>query len=223
MKGIFLKEIYTLRSLWKSWLVVMGILAFNGIVTENAGLMYSAVTMIGLMCTMTSFGYDSSSRWETLALSLPVTREQMVRCRYWVGAASMGSVAAVLLPVSLLMIIFSEKVNPVELLASFYGCLVAGLLMLAVLIPTIYRFGVEKARYLYLALIGGVGVLIYGLIRMYAWMDEASAALSGARQALDWLAERNAAFWAAASGLAALAGLYVSYLISVRIYAEKEF
>ncbi len=223
MKGIFLKEMYLLRSLWKSWLFVAGIMALNGIAAGNMGLMFATITFIGVMCTMTAFGYDSSSHWDAFALSLPVTRRQMVLCRYGVGLASMGLVSAALLPLSLLILALNEKADPLEMAVSFGSCLAVGLILLAVLVPVIYKFGVEKARYLYVALIGAVGVLIYGLLKMYEKIDTALPGTGGLAGTVEWFSQRGAGFWAVLAVVAAVLAMALSYLASVKIYSKKEF
>ena len=107
----------------------------------------SMITMIMvLMCSiliMNTFAYDELSKWDIYSLSLPITKFQLVLCKYLL-TVSLSGVGVVL---SIAFAVSKNALN-VETWLGFYVAFGAAMLFSSILIPLLYKFGVQRARIL---------------------------------------------------------------------------
>ena len=107
--------------------------------------MFGGVVFIMMvMLVITSLAYDERSRWDRYALTMPVSRQEMVLSKYLLGL--------ILLTFALFInIIFLILLNPsplgevLILTLSLFGI---GLISLSILLPLMYKYGVENGRLL---------------------------------------------------------------------------
>ena len=78
MKGLLLKDWYVLRRQWRVMLVFhviyAGLAAFSGM----AFLFAAMNVFVGMLTVQTVMALDERSKWESVAVTLPVTRRQFV-------------------------------------------------------------------------------------------------------------------------------------------------
>lgn len=215
MKGMFQKELYTMKGQFKSWGAVLVLMTVYSIMLKSSSFLYMLIAMIGLMGPMTTFSLDQMSHWDCFALSLPVTRREMVRCKYLFSLFCVGVTIVPCLALSMLINIVLKEMSIGEMLGSIGSILVVVVFLLAVLLPTIYKLGVEKARYVYMAIFIGVALLVFWLLRL----AEGTKGLLLAVGRL--LSEHPASSWAVAALAAALL-LALSYRLSVAVYEKKD-
>lgn len=138
MKALLLKDCCVLWKQLRFFLLFILIFSalpggFNGVfaVTYAALLPYSCVA------------YDERSKWDQMAAMMPYTARDLVLSRYVLG----WTAAAVACTLSLVLQgIFSSILDtgfyPVTLVLAFFACLAT----LALTLPLIFRFGVERGR-----------------------------------------------------------------------------
>ncbi len=180
---------------------------------------------------------DEQNGWERFRLTMPVTRNQVVRGRYLTAllAAALSAVAATALAVPFSWLaqmglpvapLFSEEgVSGAELLptaaASACAAALAILVLLSISLPIYMRFGATKAARMApaivvlvfcggMAALGQIGVLDQWGPQVAAWLQN----LVSAGQ-LGWVA--------AGATLAVLAVYAASSAISCAIYARRQF
>lgn len=90
---------------------------------------------------MMTLSYDERSKWDSRALTMPVTRAQLVLSRY--ATALLAGLALCALGAVVI-----AAVDGPEQAANSLGFYLAGALMLAVAMPLMLKLGVEKARIL---------------------------------------------------------------------------
>ena len=127
------------------------------------------VVFIALMLPMSAFAYDEQARWEKFAASTPAGRGGMVGGRSLfvlfsvaVSSAAVLALMAVLTAIRFTPDAFSMKDGVFILLS----CIAVALILDAVILPLLVKFGAEKSRLisviLFLAVLGtvvGVGQL----------------------------------------------------------------
>lgn len=162
MKGLLLKDWYQIKAYGK--LIILSVMAMMvcSVFTlqhENGVFLVWGCCILGNL-TMTLIAYDSNCGWNVYANTLPLSRVQLVGEKYLfsfltllLGAGMSGIVclAAWLrgAPIGADMAI-SVMLQGAEVIWSF------GIIML----PIYYRFGSEKARYVYLLLVGMIGGIV---------------------------------------------------------------
>ena len=173
------------------------------------------IILIGIMSTMTVFSLDKACGWDTYAISLPLTRKEIVEARYLFAFLIDIGVSLACCLLMLLRGLINGGVNIPESLHSLFQILLVTILMQLLLFPVIYKLGVEKARFVYMAVFICLSLGVLGLSRL----DDNGAVLAGLR--LD--VEKIMQYGEIVAVILAAAGLFLSLRLSVRIYEKKEF
>lgn len=203
MKAMIIKDMLCLRYQAKSVLLVLLVWLVISLTTAS-GLFFCALSIIYvIILPMATLSYDERAHWDSRALTMPVTRVQMVLSRYAV---------ALLLGLGMLLLgavvtLFTDGVGSLPLCLAFF---MAGVFLLSLGMPLMLKLGVEKAR----ILVALCYLLPFGLMLL---AEQLGADVEGFLKGL-------AGAKAAATGAAlVLLALCLSVLISIGIYRKKEF
>jgi ABC-type transport system involved in multi-copper enzyme maturation permease subunit len=217
MTGLILKDFLILRKTLRSYLFMIVVyvgIAFTGVwPADTVGVLMVVMVM---MLPMNVFAYDKQAKWDTYGLALPVGRTKTVAARY------LCVLLLCLFSVGLTAILGAALYaagrvdEPVEFLVT---CSVMGLMSVlvnAIMLPFLYKFGPERARMMFFGIMGGIVLL--GVTALFP--------LGG----LEWLkalelAEPTPAQAAAIPVIAAIAGLVLlalSFLLSRHFYGQKD-
>lgn len=222
--------------LYKDWAMIFGgyktnflfLLLFYGGFTalcRVSFLSYALVFVLGMYASST-ISMDENSHWDAYARTLPVSARQLVSAKYLLTLL----LTAVSIPLGLLLILLIPDPKP-SLLETASGMISAAavtLLYLSFVMPLSYRFGAAKAR-------SWVSITIFlvffGPVAFLALMkdDENNPGVQALRS-LDHVVE-NAFLSEEQLVLLVLAGLLgialvcllISWAISIRIYAKKNY
>ena len=162
MKGLLLKDVYQTWC-YIRWIILVSIammLVGTFFMKEGSNffMLYSGL-MLG-MSPMTLLAYDQNSRFSAYSAALPVTKEQLVGSKYLIGLGAMAlsellSMAA-LAAAQLLWGTVTVQITVATLLQVAMLTLLGNMILL----PLTYRFGYEKAKYVYYLCIGMLGALM---------------------------------------------------------------
>lgn len=154
MNGLLIKDLYTLIKQMKLYLVTVLVFACLPEAMFCAfGIVYSA------MLPITAMAYDERSKWTELAAMLPYSARAMTASRYVLGYICVGFSAAVTLLVKLLVsVITRTPLTSATLMFILFSAALA-LALMALILPCIFHFGVEKGRMAYILACGVVGGL----------------------------------------------------------------
>ncbi|PWL43754.1 MAG: hypothetical protein DBY42_01295 [Bacillota bacterium] len=208
MTGLLMKDLLNLKRTLLGMLGLMAIygVVFSALMGDASSFLSSMLTVIFITVTVSSFSYDALVRWDRYALSLPVSRRDLVASKYLLAVvlAAVGAIAAFAMGV--IMGLFHHDLVLEELGLSTVISVGGGLLIVAILLPLIFKFGVEKSRLMLI----GVVLIPLGLVYLLKWLQiplpDFSILMTQA-----WLAP-----------LAGLLFLGLSYFISVAIFQRKE-
>ena len=172
MKGLLLKDAYQMWC-YTRWIILMSIaMMLMGTYFMKDGsnffMLYGGL-MLGIL-PMTLLAYDQNSRFSAYSAALPVTKEQLVGGKYLIGLCgmaltellSMAALAAVrasqaaLAAAQLLWGTVTVQLTVATLLQVAMLTLLGNMILL----PLTYRFGYEKAKYVYYLCIGMLGGLM---------------------------------------------------------------
>lgn len=159
MKGLLRKDIYNMQKYLLSLLPLLVVYGTIALLGNNAFFASGSAALICVIASIASFSYDKECNWEPYACCLPVSRRQQVSARFLLVLLFM--LAGMLLAAATSLLFFLLRGGDLaELLSGVAGSGVGGLLLVMLILPPIYRFGVERARLL-LLLVGGVlGMLL---------------------------------------------------------------
>ena len=201
MKALLLKDFLTLSRYLRMALLFVVIFA-----CIPGGSMAAYALVFAAMIPMTALAYDEQSKWPRLAAMMPYSSRQLVMSKYLLGYIMLGG-AILLSAVSMVVtaLVRGDALDPAGL-AMLLVLACAASLILAITMPIILHFGVEKGR---LVMLVGVAAIV-GITFVLGEDDGLMAAMDAS------LVTVAAVFLAVCVAVNAL-----SIPLSVRIYSRK--
>ena len=148
MKGLLIKDFYTLLRQMKLYLIFIAILS----VLPNMSVSGLAIAYASML-PITALAYDERSKWDSLAATMPYSSAEMVVSKYILGY--FGFIASCLLTLLIEYGTGLIKHTPFSieqgLTILLVGCV--GLVLIAMDLPFMFWLGVEKGRAVYFILI----------------------------------------------------------------------
>ena len=138
MKALILKDTYVIWRQMKYFLVM--ILLFSAL---PSGFNNAFAVIYAAMMPYTALAYDERSKWDQMAAMMPYSARDVVLGKYVFGWLCIGG-AAVLS--ALLQAVLSLAVNRTFLPGVMALSVLGALCILAITLPLMFRFGVEKGR-----------------------------------------------------------------------------
>ena len=214
MKGLILKDLLNLRKNLKT-IIIMCLFYTLLFSTLNPTFLSGMITILFAMQILTTFSYDDYSKWNMYALSLPITKKQLVLSKYILGISFIifGGVFSFIL--TSLLSLFKGSFILGDLVASIIGSTGIMILMILILLPLIFKYGVERSRIMLLALFAIPTVLILIISKVLA--------LTGIPFPSEEQLNALLPVICIIATLILIAGSYVSYMISVKIVTKKEY
>lgn len=206
MKGMILKDLLNLKSTFKMLgaMIVFFAVAF---LREGNGFVFGIIILMFAMMVVTTISYDDLAKWDAYALTMPVTRKEMVFSKYLVMAL-LNTLGAVLsLIVGVVGSIIMKKSFDLEILAIIGLIYLIAFIFGSVIIPLIYKFGTEKARLMMFL----CALLPTALILL---VEQLGVPLPTTENPWIYMILLIAF---------SVVGVVLSYRISLRIYSKKEF
>lgn len=217
MTGLIIKDIINMKKNIKFMSVFTLIYVVMSFTMESSSYFSSMFTLIFAMLTLSSYSLDELAKWDGYALTMPISKENVVQGKYLLMLLLAISSFAINTIVITLMntILKAEKVTSGVEVGAIGAAIV--ILFYSISIPIITKFGVEKSRFIIVAIymlpfLAGTGIFKLlkerypeppkTLVRMVTFLMD------------------NIYFIVPAFLLVALS---ISYLISIRIYQKKEF
>ena len=171
MKGLIRKDIYMMKTYFRiSWVIVL-IFLVVGAVNEKASFYYIYSCMMGGILPISLLSYDEKERWLDYADTLPVSTNTIVRSKYLLGLIFSVAVS-VLATISYAIgckVSRGSDLSGVPGMAATFFCI--SLLPAILLMPVIFKFGVEKGRVLYYILFG----MLFFFAALTGFSDQFSA------------------------------------------------
>ena len=206
MKGLILKDLLNLKSTFKMLgaMIVFFAVAF---LREGNSFVFGIIILMFAMMVVTTISYDDLAKWDAYALTMPVTRKEMVLSKYLVMAI-LNTLGAVLsLIVGIVGSVIMRQSFDLEILAIIGIIYLVAFIFGSVIIPLIYKFGTEKARLMLFL----CALLPTALILL---VEQFNVPLPTTGN--PWI------YLILLIGFS-VAGIVLSYLISLKIYTNKEF
>lgn len=207
MKGLILKDLYILKGYGKHYGLIFLFLLLWSISIRSFNFMTMYIVIIGSSLVMSTMSMDEAVSFNRFALAAPLDMRTIVKSKYLLFLITVGGGAGISI---LLNLLFTGKDSSYE----WYGFIAIVTLFLianGVALPAIFKFGVEKARYVnFLTMILVAAVTAGGFLMA----DKVG------------IPEENMEmFFKRGFGIGCLmlggAALLISYFLSVRIVAKK--
>jgi len=143
MKGLILKDFYNLSRQNKIILAAVLFYVLLSVLDKDPAFFGGMLTLLVGMQTITALAYDEKSKWDRYALTMPVSRTNMVLSKYVLsGILLFISFAANLI---FMIIAGTEPIQSLTIASVMMGI---GLFFIFVILPVLFKFGVEKGRFI---------------------------------------------------------------------------
>lgn len=205
MKALLMKDFYTLWRQLKVYLLVMLVISvFNG----AYGNIF--ITIWAALLPYTAMAYDERSKWDQMAAMMPYSTRDIVVSKYVMGWLCTAAAALFAMVLQLLQTVLGSPLAAFAPVDNLMGCC-ASLCVLAITLPLMFRFGVEKGRLMMFLIIFLVCGSAGALSSIAISVDHTAGGLSGPFAAL-----------MAVLPIAAAALTAVSVPLSMKFYARRQ-
>lgn len=209
MYGLIKREFLMIKQNLKILMLIF--IVFLGMTMINESDMTFILPFMSVMISISTFSYDNYNKWDAYAVTLPGGRKNVVKAKYI--STLVFVITSFIVSIISLLIMNSCGVN-VDLessVAELTGCLIAVFLIMSVMFPIIYKYGVEKGRiamFILTFFITGIAVLILNNIHI----DIPNDIISFFKN-----------YYKVLIPIFTCLIIYASYKMSERFYAKKEF
>ena len=210
MFGLIKKDFLLIKANIKSIVIisiVYLILAFQG--TFDVTFI---VPLIGIMLFISTFSYDDFNNWNSYAVTLPNGRKNVVRAKYIASIILTVVLGAIALAIGIgISYTKTNSINLDEIISSLMGTMLSSVIIISLLYPIVFKFGATNGRIILFAVvfgIAGIGALIAQFVDMTSIIN---------------MINRLDSYSLIAIPIISVILLGISYLISNKIYRNKEF
>ena len=210
MLGLIKKDFLLIKANLKSMIIIFVIyimLAFQGTIDATF-----IIPLIGIILFLSTFSYDDFNNWNSYAVTLPNGRKNVVRAKYIASTILMIILAVVAFSIGIgISYIKTNSINLDEIISSLMGTMLSIVIINSLLYPIVFKFGATNGRIILFAVvfgIAGIGTLIAQFIDM--------APIINIINKLD-------NYLLIVIPIIYIILLGISYLISSKIYQNKEF
>lgn len=210
MIGLIKKDFLLIKANLKQMIIIFVIyllLTFQGTFDVTF-----VVPLIGIMLFITTFSYDDFNNWNPYAITLPKGRKNIVRAKYI--SSIILTIILSILSLTLAVAISYTKTNSInieEILSSLMGTLLSSVIIITLLYPIIFKFGATNGRiilFIVVFSIAGIGAIITQFVDLTFILN---------------MINKLDNYVLIAIPIISIIMLSISYLISNKIYKNKEF
>lgn len=153
MKGLLLKDFYLISKYCRAFLFIMAV--FIGVSFLGEGNLFFAFypCIISGMLPMTLIAYDERDNWNAYAGGLPYTKAQMVSVKYLIGLSTSTLVLTAVAITEACRMVSDQSFLLSSYLIFLMTLLSICLLVPALMLPFVFKFGAEKGRIIYYVVI----------------------------------------------------------------------
>lgn len=209
MNGLIKKDLFMIANNKRTILITLAIYFFWAF-TSNVDFSYFIQYMSLILC-MSTFSYDDFNNWHSYAISTPNGRKNVVKSKYISFIFMM--LVSTLIAILLATIIGTINKNLVfaEILIPIIASLFILSIVTSILFPILFKFGAEKGR-IAILIITLFFVGIISVATKFISIDSLQSSASIIETVFKYVLP-----------VLAVVSMFLSYLISKKIYIKKEF
>lgn len=163
MKGLLLKDFCILKKQIKLMVVFVIFYAIWAVAAKMPTMMGTMVILLSIMMPISSMSYDEAGQWYRYAFSLPIPRRTLVLSKYVLGfLVSLGGLVVSAIG-NIIILALTNGENALESWLTIIGFLELGVIFLSIIIPILFKYGVEKGR-LFIVVIAVIPSLLVALL-----------------------------------------------------------
>lgn len=201
MLGTIIKDLKNIFGQFIYYFVLMVVFMAVSVITKNIYYYTGAIVFFCVAVPLSALAYDEKDNWDKFALASGVTRNQLAVSRYLLGLLiflPMWAISFILVAAGGMW-----NIENLSVLLSYGGI---ALLTIDVILPVIFKIGVEKGRLVYILTI----LVVVALSALLGLLVESIGGASVLYSSVAVLA-------------LGIAGFFLSLKIACGIYKKKDF
>ena len=210
MLGLIKKDFLLIKANSKQMVIIFIVylmLAFQG--TFDVTFI---IPLIGIMLFISTFSYDDFNNWNSYAVTLPNGRKNVVRAKYIASIILTIILAIVSLTIGIgISYTKTNSINLDEIISSLMGTMLSSVIIISLLYPIVFKFGATNGRIILFAVVFGIA----GIGALIAQFVDTTPIIN--------MINRLDSYSLIAIPIISAILLGISYLISNKIYQNKEF
>lgn len=220
ISGLITKDLLQLKSYRKTLIIFILIFVFSGIAqetTKGVGVMIAVMLTLGFgMFGMATFNYDEQSKADRYILTFPLTKKEILIAKYIliISATIIGAVVGIIASSLIVFIIDKQLPDLYDYINVALGGILGVGLIEAIQIPCVYKWGAEKGR-IQMFIVAAIIMLLIGGIFFVAQEANINFPISN-------MLNTVTNFLPIVLILATLIIYYISYIVSYKIYKNRE-
>lgn len=141
MKGLFLKDILNLKQQYKIYAIMVAIWLMISFANGNSYFFAGVIMLFTLIIPISSISYDEMAKWDRYALTMPVSKSNIVVSKYLLSfsCTAIGGILS-------LIVTFITSKDTGESLITTLAIMSLGIILISIMLPFMFKLGVEKAR-----------------------------------------------------------------------------
>lgn len=206
MKGLLIKDFYMTVKYCRTYMLIL--LAFIGAscFSSNQVFFLFYPSLLAGLVPVTLISYDEREKWNVYAMTLPCSKTEIVTSKYLMGLFFELIILVLSGAAQAVRMVIGGSFDSVQYLSLLVAMFFIGLLAPSLLLPFIFKFGVEKGRIAYYILIVGICV--------------AATLLVGS--GFNFSMYLSAVWTLVVIAVAAVLIFTISWLLSVALYKKRE-
>ena len=218
MKGLLIKDIRLMLGQKRFFLIVLGMgvmLMFSG---DNPSSSMGYITMLLTIFSLNTISYDEHENGMSFLMTLPITRKIFVQEKYvFAGGLAIAAGAFSVILAYVVSTIRNIEVSLSEILVVGATLSAVSILIFAITLPLMIKFGSDKGRIVLFVVFAVIGVLVALLAKVAENPD------SLLMDIIVNLSEMSASMLAFIAVFALILTVLASYLVTVKIISKKEY
>lgn len=142
MIGLLRKDFFNLKKNFKIFLLMLVFYIIMGIVNGDYTIFSTIITIVAIMLPITAMSFDERSKWDRYALTMPISRSNIVFSKYLLGLIFL--VSAFIL--SMVLNLLDSNISFKENITTNLSAVTMGMIYMSIVFPIMFKFGVEKGR-----------------------------------------------------------------------------
>lgn len=218
MRGLLIKDISLMLGQKRFFLIVLGMgimLMFSG---DDLNTSIGYITMLIMIFSLNTISYDEHENGMSFLMTLPIYRKTYVIEKYvFAGLLACGAGVFAMILAYVVSVVRNIEVHVRELLATGGILIATSILIFAVTLPLMIKYGAEKGRIALFAVFAVLGVMIALLTKM---IENAGEYLN---KLAIFFSEMSIGMIVFMAVFALFLIVLASYLLTVKIISKKEY
>lgn len=211
MLGLIKKDLLTIKTVSKPLIIIIIALLALSIQTKTEDVIYM-LPLIGVISFLSTFSYDQFNNWDAYTSTLPNGRKNQIKSKYLTSVIIIITLTILSVLFSLLISEINQKpINIDQIITQTLVILLTSTITISLLFPVMIKYGAQNGR-----LIVFIIVILLALLSTLTTKIKEINILND----IEKIIENHTHIIIL---LTSLIVLIISYLISKKIYQNKEF